>query len=440
MHTHILYHHIYEVDRQIDDPPAPDRSVTPLFHVKSVFTLTFVRLPGQSSGHDGMHARSGWRRGRRASCIMHIHVHARSVLFCWTRAHAAAWKIQSDRCISSCEAPQAATAIIRLTPPSDQAERSISLLSIPIVAVLHACTNRNPQPQALLRRIHAHDCTRRAAAAQTPVSPSGPQHGIASVNRRLPQTVDCSLQALSSSGRARWRQLDRSPSMFGRGAPCLLVDMARRSPRNACLHACVRARWDERCSLFVTRRLFLVACCLLPVARWCLRRKGRDVENDAVLDGRGYLSVDNHSHARGWQWGSRARASVIAQCGGGRPLTRSATSAEVIIARTYVFFLPLFLPSVLTAFFASSPFFFFSNAGGRWRYASMSADLEPASKRPFSSSSHQCAFRLSRMMVSFSLRAARTYACGVAILCAHLQARIQDEDGSHKARGQLSEV
>ena len=158
------------------------------------------------------------------------------------------------------------------------------------------------------------------------------------------------------------------------------------------------------------------------VARWSSRRNRGDVENDAVLVGRGYLSVDNHSHARGWQWGSRARASVIAQCGGGRPLTRSATSAEVIIARTYVFFLPPFLPSPLAAFFASSPFFFLSNSGGRWRYASMSADLEPASKRPLSSF-HQCAFRSSRMMVSFSLRAARTYACGATILCAHTQAR-----------------
>ena len=258
------------------------------------------------------------------------------------------------------------------------------------------------------------------------------------MNRRLPHTPGCSLQALSSPGRAaRGLHMDRSPSTVclgtGRGAPCLHIYTATWRAGVLETPACLR---DE---LTVARCLSLVACFSSPVTRWCSRRNRGDVENDAILVGRGYLSVDNHSHARAWQWGSRARASVIAQCGGGRPLTRSATSAEVIIARTYVFFLPLFLPSVLTAFFASSPFFFFSNAGGRWRYASMSADLEPASKRPFSSS-HQCAFRLSRMMVSFSLRAARTYACGVAILCAHLQARIQDEDGSHKARGQLSEV
>ena len=60
--------------------------------------------------------------------------------------------------------------------------------------------------------------------------------------------------------RTRALHMDRS-TMLGRGAPCLLVDMARRSPRNACVRACVRD------GLSVARCLSLVAfvvCCSLP--------------------------------------------------------------------------------------------------------------------------------------------------------------------------------
>ena len=109
---------------------------------------------------------------------MHVHLS----LLCWTRAHAAAWKIpvrplhlhlavrRASYIHIPCEAPQAPKlTAIRLTPSSDQAERSISLLSTLIVVFLYALIlafEPDCAASGALQPESTDNCTRTAAAVR----------------------------------------------------------------------------------------------------------------------------------------------------------------------------------------------------------------------------------------------------------------------------------